>query len=46
MKITKFTGISLRVLMHLALVPEQRFATTEIAQRYNLSRNHLVKDVQ
>jgi len=45
MQVTKYTDIALRVMMHLALVPGQRHTISDIAERYNLSRNHLVKVV-
>ncbi|MCH9674160.1 MAG: Rrf2 family transcriptional regulator [Gammaproteobacteria bacterium] len=45
MQLTQYTDISLRVLMHLALEPESMGTVRDIAQRYNLSRNHLVKVV-
>lgn len=45
MQLTKYTDISLRVLMHLALNPEKRATITEISDIYNVSRNHLLKVV-
>jgi len=45
MQVTKYTDIALRVMMHLALVPDQRSTISDIAHRFNLSLNHLVKVV-
>lgn len=45
MKLTSFTDYCLRVLMYLSL-KERGFSTiAEIADRYDISRNHLVKVV-
>ncbi len=45
MQLTKHTDISLRVLMYLAAFPEELGTVREIAERFNVSRNHLVKVV-
>lgn len=45
MQLTKHTDLSLRVLMYLALEPEQSATIAGIAERYGVSRNHLVKVV-
>ena len=45
MQLTKHTDISLRVLMHLAVEPEELGTITNIAARHNMSRNHLMKVV-
>ena len=45
MFLTKQTNISLRVMKHLALVPDELSTITDIAERYEISRNHLVKVV-
>ncbi len=45
MQLTKYTDLSLRVLMHLALEPDELATTKDIAERYNVSSNHLVKVV-
>ena len=46
MQLTQFTDYSLRVLMHLARLPEPGLATVpEIAGYHGISRNHLVKVV-
>ncbi|MBL6707889.1 MAG: Rrf2 family transcriptional regulator [Pseudomonadales bacterium] len=45
MQLTKHTDISLRVLMHLAAFPDELGTVKDIAARYNVSRNHLVKVV-
>ncbi|MDZ7851618.1 MAG: Rrf2 family transcriptional regulator [Halomonas sp.] len=46
MHLTRFTDYSLRVLMYLAAKDEQRSTISEIAARFNISRNHLMKVVQ
>ncbi len=45
MQLTKHTDISLRVLMTLALEPEELGTITDIAARHNMSRNHVMKVV-
>jgi len=45
MRLTRYTDYSLRVLLHLALYPEQLFSIGEIARVYGISHNHLVKAV-
>ena len=45
MQLTKYTDLSLRVLMHLALKRDVRCKIKDIAETYNVSRNHLVKVV-
>lgn len=46
MQLTRFTDVSLRVLMHLArLAPGQSATTQEIAAQYNVPYNHLNKVV-
>jgi Rrf2 family transcriptional regulator, nitric oxide-sensitive transcriptional repressor len=46
MQLTRFTDVSLRVLIHLAnLEPEKTATTQEIATLYNVSYNHLNKAV-
>ncbi len=45
MRFTWYTDYSLRVLIHLALYPEQLCSIGEIARIYNISHNHLVKAV-
>jgi len=45
MQLTYYTDYSLRVLMYLALQPGRRASISEIAERYDISRNHLVKVV-
>jgi len=44
-QLTKHTDISLRVLMHLAVFPDQLSTVRDVASRYNISKNHLVKVV-
>ncbi len=46
MHLTRFTDYSLRVLLYLAVKGEQRSTITEIAERFDISRNHLMKVVQ
>jgi Rrf2 family nitric oxide-sensitive transcriptional repressor len=44
MQLTQFTDLSLRLLIYLARLPEPGMATiAEIAEYYQISRNHLVK---
>jgi len=44
MQLTQFTDFSLRLLIYLARLPEPGLATiSEIADYYQISRNHLVK---
>ncbi|OIO66234.1 MAG: BadM/Rrf2 family transcriptional regulator [Zetaproteobacteria bacterium CG_4_9_14_3_um_filter_49_83] len=45
MQLTSYSDYSLRVLLYLALRPEQSVTITEIHQAYGISRNHLVKVV-
>lgn len=46
MQLTRHTDYSLRVLIFLAIQPEDRRTTiNEIADRFEISRNHLVKVV-
>lgn len=46
MHITRYTDYSLRVLIYLALKGEQQCTIREIADSYNISKNHLMKVVQ
>lgn len=46
MHITLYTDYSLRVLMYVALKGEELSTIREIAESYNISRNHLMKVVQ
>jgi len=45
MQITGYTDYALRVLMYLAMSPNRQATITEIAEFFNISRNHLVKVV-
>jgi Rrf2 family nitric oxide-sensitive transcriptional repressor len=45
MQLTYYTDYSLRVLMYLAVQPERMINISEIAERYGISRNHLIKVV-
>ncbi|HKS20952.1 MAG TPA: Rrf2 family transcriptional regulator [Bradyrhizobium sp.] len=46
MRLTAFTDFALRALMRLAGEPARSFATSEIAQEFGISRNHLAKVVR
>lgn len=46
MQLTRHTDYSLRILMYLAANTKQLVTVSELAQFYNISRNHLVKVVQ
>jgi Rrf2 family nitric oxide-sensitive transcriptional repressor len=45
MRLTVFTDYALRVLMYLALAPERRVRIRDVAESYDISRNHLMKVV-
>ncbi len=45
MQLTYYTDYSLRVLIYLALQREKMIDISEIAERYGISRNHLIKVV-
>lgn len=45
MQLTRYTDYSLRVLVYLSLNQEASATISEIAQYYDISRNHLVKVV-
>lgn len=45
MQLMRQTDYSLRVLIYLALNPDQRANISDIANAFNVSRNHLVKVV-
>jgi Rrf2 family nitric oxide-sensitive transcriptional repressor len=45
MQLTSYTDYVLRVLLYLAMSPEQQAKITEIADFFNISRNHLIKVV-
>jgi Rrf2 family nitric oxide-sensitive transcriptional repressor len=45
MQLTTFTDYGLRVLMYLSAHPEELSSVKQIAEHYNISRNHLVKVV-
>jgi Rrf2 family nitric oxide-sensitive transcriptional repressor len=45
MELTLYTDYALRVLMYLSVRGETRSNISDIAQRYHISRNHLVKVV-
>lgn len=45
MRLTRHTDYALRVLIHLAVTDGQKTAIGEIAEIYDLSRNHLMKIV-
>lgn len=46
MNVTRFTDYSLRVLIYVALHQDQSVTIKEVADRYNISKNHLMKVVQ
>lgn len=46
MHITRYTDYSLRVLMYVGLKGEELSTIREIAESYDISRNHLMKVVQ
>jgi Rrf2 family nitric oxide-sensitive transcriptional repressor len=47
MQLTKHTDYAFRVLIYLASLPEDRLATVqEVAERYAISRSHVMKIVQ
>jgi len=46
MRLTQYTDFSIRVLIYLALNQGRRCTISEIAERYSISRNHLMKVVQ
>ena len=46
MRLTSHTDYALRVLIYLALKPDRQATIREISERYNLSRDHLMKIVQ
>ncbi len=45
MRLTRYTDYALRVLMYLGDRPERTGTISEIAERYRISRNHLLKVV-
>lgn len=46
MRLTSFTDYGLRLLMRLASDEEQWVSSAEIAEEFDLSRNHLAKIIQ
>ncbi len=46
MRVTRYTDYALRVLMFLGLSDARRCTIREIAEAYDVSRNHLMKVVQ
>lgn len=46
MRLTSHTDYALRVLIYLALNPKRRATIQEISDRYDLSRDHLMKIAQ
>ncbi len=46
MNVTRFTDYSLRVLIYLAVNGEKPATIKEVAERYDISKNHLMKVVQ
>lgn len=45
MQLTRYTDYSVRVLMYLGLQPDRLVTINELADVYDISRNHLVKVV-
>ena len=45
MQLKRYTDYSLRVLIYLGVHPDQVVSINEIAQAYDISRNHLLKVV-
>lgn len=43
MRLTLHTDYALRLLMLLAIEPDERHTIEEVAERYSISRNHLMK---
>ena len=43
MRLTSFTDYGLRVLMRMAGAPDRAFTTSELADEFRVSRNHLAK---
>ncbi len=46
MRLTSFTDFGLRMLMRMASAPDRAFSTADLAEEFNLSRNHLTKVMQ
>ena len=46
MRLTSFTDYGLRMLMRMASAPENAYSTAELAEEFDLSRNHLSKIIQ
>ncbi|MFS2316730.1 RrF2 family transcriptional regulator [Maricaulis sp. D1M11] len=46
MKLTTYSDYALRVMMYLAVHDDRRSTIAEIAEAYDISRNHLMKLVQ
>ncbi|KCZ93415.1 RrF2 family transcriptional regulator [Hyphomonas johnsonii] len=46
MRLTSFTDYGLRMLMRMASEPQRAFSSGELADEFNLSRNHLTKIMQ
>ncbi|GJM01814.1 MAG: HTH-type transcriptional repressor NsrR [Rhodomicrobium sp.] len=46
MRLTSFTDYGLRMLMSMATNPDRAVSTTELADEFDLSRNHLSKIMQ
>ena len=46
MRVTRYTDYSLRVLIFVALKKEEQSTIGEIAEHYQISKNHLMKVVQ
>lgn len=45
MRLTKHTDYALRVLMYLAVQPDEKHKIKDIADKFNISKNHIMKVV-
>jgi len=46
MRLNTQTDYALRLLMHLAVQPDELYSIATIAEKFNISRNHLIKIAQ
>lgn len=46
MRLTSFTDYGMRMLMRMASAPDRAFSATDLADEFDLSRNHLSKIMQ
>lgn len=45
MKLTRFTDLGLRALMRMAAEPERFYSTSDLAEDFEISRDHLTKAI-